>query len=281
VRIETRAIAGPYGTWQHTEGRWDELAGFVDVVWHFDGQTTFQRERIFPNGLLEIVIQLDCAFSEVRRGQPVNRYPVTCINGLQTQSFVIQAPPNACRVLGMRLTPAGAYALLNTALVDMQDITIDLRDVAGQCAAELTERCLTAASAEDRVRIALTWAGARIARGVRVDPAIAWVASEIERRHGAVSIAALRDRVGFSKTRLVDGFRRQIGLAPKMFARVIRFRRVLRLLHEGAGSLAEVAADAGLYDQPHLNAEFKELSGFTPTEFLTALRYSPTSLAES
>jgi len=65
------------------------------------------------------------------------------------------------------------------------------------------------------------------------------------------------------------------------FARVIRFRHVLRLLHAGQGSLSDVALEAGLCDQPHLNAEFKELSGFTPTEFLAALRYSPTSLAES
>lgn len=280
MRIETRQIDGPYGSWRHTEGRWDELAGLVEVVWHFDGQATFQRERAFPNGMLEIIVQLDEPFREVR-GRSADPFPVTCINGLQTNSFVIEAPARPCRVLGIRLTPAGAYALLNTSLVDMRDITIDLRDVAGRCAAELTERCLEAPTAEERVRIALGWVGERVARGVRVDSGIGWMAAEIERQNGAVSIAALRDRIGFSKTRLVDGFRQQIGLSPKTFARVIRFRHVLRLLHEGAGSLSDVAIEAGLYDQPHLNAEFKELSGFTPTEFLAALRYSPTSLAES
>jgi AraC-like DNA-binding protein len=281
VRIETRQVEGPYGSWQHTEGRWDELAGLVEVVWHFDGRTTFRRERRFPDGLLEIVVQFDEPFREVRGGRSADAFPVTCINGLQTTSFAIEGPARPCRVLGIRLTPAGAYALLNTSLVDMRDITIDLRDVAGRCAAELTERCHEATSAEARVRLALAWVGERVARGVRVDPGIGWVAAEIERQQGAVSIAALRDRVGFSKTRLVDGFRRQIGLSPKMFARVIRFRRVLQLLHAGASSLSDVALEVGLYDQPHLNAEFKELSGFTPTEFLAALRYSPTSLADS
>ncbi len=282
MRIETRQIDSAYGSWSHTEGRWDELAGLVDVIWHFDGRTTFRRERAFPNGLLEIVVQLDEAFHEIRSGRRTDAFPVTCINGLQTNSFVIEAPARPCRVLGIRLTPAGAYALLNTSLVDMRDITIDLRDVAGRCAMELTERCLEAPSAEARVYIALRWVGERVSRGVRINPGIGWVASQIERHHGAVSIAALRERVGFSKTRLVDGFRRQIGLSPKTYARVIRFRRVLHLLHASAGasSLADVAIEAGLYDQPHLNAEFKELSGFTPTEFLNALRYSPTSLAD-
>jgi AraC-like DNA-binding protein len=280
VEIATSKVDGPYGCWMHTEGRSDELAGLVDVVWHFDGRTTFPRERVFPNGLLEIIVQLDGPFREIR-GRTADPFPVTCVNGLQTNSFVIEAPARPCRVLGIRLTPAGAYALLNTPLVDMRDITIDLADVAGRCAVELTERCQAAATGDERVRIALHWVGARVARGVRVDPAIGWMASQIDRRNGSVSIADLRERIGYSKTRLVDAFRRQIGLSPKTYARVIRFRRVLRLLHSGAGSLSDVAIDAGLYDQPHLNAEFKELSGFTPTEFLEALRYSPTSLAES
>lgn len=281
MRVESREVESPYGSWRQTEGRWDELAGLLEAVWHFDGQTTFRRERAFPNGMLEIIVHLGEQFREIRDGRRADHFPVTCVNGLQTNSFIIEAPARPCKVLGIRLTPAGAYALLNTSLVDMRDITIDLHDVAGRCAAELTERCLEATSAEERVRVALCWVRERVARGVRVDPGIAWVAAQIERQNGAISIATLRDQIGFSKTRLVEGFRRQIGLSPKTFARVIRFRHVLQLLHAGAGSLSDVALEAGLYDQPHLNAEFKELSGFTPTEFLAALRYSPTSLAES
>jgi AraC-like DNA-binding protein len=280
VEITTYKVDGPYGCWMHTEGRSDELAGLVENVWHFDGKTTFRRERGFPNGMLEIIVHLGEPFREIRRTS-AEPYPATCINGLQTNTFLIEAPARPCIVLGIRLTPAGAYALLNTSLVDMRDLTIDLHDVAGRCAAELADRCHTMTTGEERVRVALQWVAERVARGVRVDPGIEWMAAEIERQNGCVSIAALRERIGFSKTRLVDGFRRQIGLSPKTYARVIRFRHVLRLLHAGAGTLSDVAIEAGLYDQPHLNAEFRELSGFTPTEFLEALRYSPTSLAES
>lgn len=280
MQVETYKVDGPYGCWMHTEGRSDELAGLVENVWHFEGKTTFRRERAFPNGTLEIIVHLGEPFHEIR-GASAERYPVTCINGLQTNSFLIEAPSHPCIVLGIRLTPAGAYALLNTSLVDMRDLTIDLHDVAGRCAAELVDRCQAMTTGEERVRVAFGWMAERVARGVRVDPAIGWMATEIERHNGSVSIAALREQIGFSKTRLVDGFRRQIGLSPKTYARVIRFRHVLRLLHAGAGTLSDVAIEAGLYDQPHLNAEFRELSGFTPTEFLTALRYSPTSLAET
>ena len=99
------------------------------------------------------------------------------------------------------------------------------------------------------------------------------MASEIQRRRGAVSIAALREQTGFSKTRLASTFLEQVGTSPKQFARVIRFRHLLTRMHAGATALSDLALDGGYYDQPHMNAEFKELSGLTPREFLNATRY--------
>jgi AraC-like DNA-binding protein len=280
VQVTTTRVDGVFGSWTQTEARSVRLAGLVDRIWHFQGKTSVARERSFPNGQLEIIVHLGEPFREIR-GSSAERYPLACINGLQTNTFLIEAPATPCAVLGIRLSPAGAYALLGTPLIDISDITVDLTDVAGRSTEELVDACSAVSSGEDRVRAAMRWVCARMARGMRMDPAVAWSIGEIERVNGSVSIAAVRERIGFTKGRLVDAFREQVGLPPKAFARVIRFRHVLRQLHAGAESLAEVAVAAGLYDQPHLNAEFKALSGFTPTEFLAAQRYSATSLAEA
>jgi len=54
------------------------------------------------------------------------------------------------------------------------------------------------------------------------------------------------------------------------------------MVNAGKESLAEVALAAGYYDQPHLNAEFRELSGFSPRDFLAAMRYPESvSVAEA
>jgi AraC-like DNA-binding protein len=56
-------------------------------------------------------------------------------------------------------------------------------------------------------------------------------------------------------------------------ARVLRFQRGLRLLKEDNArrrSWAEVAVLCGYYDQAHLNRDFRELAGCTPTELLAA-----------
>ena len=65
-------------------------------------------------------------------------------------------------------------------------------------------------------------------------------------------------------------FREQLGLAPKLYARVVRFGRVLGMLQPGTEPLIEVALTAGYYDQPHMNADFRELGGLVPREFLAA-----------
>ena len=100
---------------------------------------------------------------------------------------------------------------------------------------------------------------------------------------GAVSITRLREQSGWSKTRLATTFSEQVGVSPKQYARVMRF--ITRHAADSRGvaaSLADVAVEAGYYDQPHMNAEFKELSGFTPSEFLHAHRFpNSVSVAEA
>ena len=185
-------------------------------------------------------------------------------------------------MLGVRLTPAGAYALLARPMHELASLTVDLADLAGTAASALAAECHGAATGQDCVNAALRWIDARLARATRLDPAVAWMLGEIRQRKGAVSIGRLREQTGWSKTRLASTFVEQVGVSPKQYARVMRFSRALEMIHAEHTSLVDVAAEAGYYDQPHLNAEFKELSGFTPSEFRHAHRYpNSVSVAEA
>lgn len=281
VGIISQSVDSPLGCW--TASRWSpaHLAGLVESVWYFEGKTTFARERNFPNGMFELIVHFGEPYRVVE-GTWTGRCSTACFGGLMSGPSVVEAPVSSPPVLGMRLHPAGAYALLGTPLSEMSGLTIDLHDLAGRAAAELIERCHGAGSAEERLRRAVGWISERLTRSPGVDPAIAWVAGQIERREGAVTIAALRERAGLSKTHLATAFREQIGVTPKQYARVLRFRRALAMVNAEEGTLADVALAAGYYDQPHLNAEFRELSGFSPREFLAAVRYPESvSLAEA
>ena len=281
MSIVTTRVDSSLGRWTYSEWRPAHLAGMVESLGYFDGEPAHPRERAFPNGRLDLILHLSERYRLVD-GARTELCPVACFTGQLSSSIVVEAPPGGSRVLGVRLHPAGAYALLGMPLSEVSGITVDLRDLLGSAADELVERCHGAVSAEERLRVAARWLAERIAKSRRVEPPIAWTAAEIERAHGAVSIAGLRERIGMSGRRLVAAFREQIGVAPKLYARIRRVQRVLALLNEGAGSLADLALDAGYYDQPHMNAELRELTGLAPSEFLTAMRYpGSVSLAES
>jgi len=270
--ITSGVVDDAFGSWTYHRCRPAHLAGLVDHIWLFDGSMACLRERTFPNGLLEIIVHLGEHYSVVE-DRDTWVCPTTCVTGLQLGHLVVEAPPARTKVLGVRLTPAGAYALLVRPMHDLASLTVDLGDVTGVAAVELAERCAAAPTAERCLRAALQWTDARLALATRLDPAIAWMVGEIRERHGAVSIGGLRERIGWSKTRLTTRFAEQVGVSPKQYARVMRFNRALQLVHAGGASLADVAIEAGYYDQPHLNAEFKELSGFTPGEYQHAHRY--------
>jgi len=271
MKISTLHNDTPLGSWTYSEWRPQplaHLAGVVDVVWYFKGPTSSVRKRVLPNGMVEMLVNFGEPYHTISGVGP-ELLKKAWLAGLQSGPMVSAQPPRQ-DVMGVRLCPAGAYALLGRPVREISELVVDLEDLVGRAADELSERCHDAPSVEDRLRRAADWVSERVMEARGVDPAIAWAAGRIEQSGGAVSIAELRRQTGLSKTRLAEAFRDQIGLAPKLYARVVRFRRAAALLQKGAEPLVEIALAAGYYDQPHMNAEFRELSGLSPTEFLAA-----------
>lgn len=263
------------GHW--TAGLWQpsQLAPWVERFWYSEGTTGAARERILPNGLLELAVCLGEPHRlVVGRGSETLR---ACLTGLQTSAVVIEHP-TWHRVLGLRLRPAGAYALLSRPLNEISGYTVELPDLLGSAAIDLAERCHATGSIADCFAHAARWLCERVTSSRAPDPEVAWCAARIEDSGGRVAIATLRERTGLSKMRLATLFREQIGVVPKVYARIVRFRRALALLDAGPASLVDAALDAGYYDQSHMTTEFRELGGLTPREFV-AQRYPGSTTA--
>lgn len=277
-----RHVDSALGRWTHTAWRPPHLSGVVDELWHFEGTMRFPRERGFPDGRLELIVHLGPCFRGLAPDGGVETYAPVCLAGLQTRASVIEAPPGACCVLGVRLAPAGAYAVLGPAAVEARGRTVDGADVAGAAAGELAARCHDAPTPDARLRQAAAWVAARLARAATPpDPAVAWAAAVLAATHGAATIEALHARTGRTRAGFAARFAAQVGVAPKRYARVLRFHRALGLLHGSDAPLADVALGAGYCDQPHMHADFREFAGLTPAALRRARAYpgSP-SLAE-
>jgi AraC-like DNA-binding protein len=96
----------------------------------------------------------------------------------------------------------------------------------------------------------------------------AW--NRLVRSGGTAPIHTLAAGVGWSRQHLARRFGDEFGLGPKLAGRVMRFERAARMLQTTPSfvTIAQVAAACGYYDQAHLNREFAELAGCTPTAWL-------------
>ena len=73
---------------------------------------------------------------------------------------------------------------------------------------------------------------------------------------------------GWSRKRIVARFRDEVGVAPKTYARLLRFERATSLAASSARpDWTRIAAECGYYDQSHLINDFRSISGRTPETF--------------
>jgi AraC-like DNA-binding protein len=271
MTIETVRGVSPLGAWSYSAWQPPHLGGLVDHVWGYDGPSTHRRKRVFPNGRVELLLNFGEPYRVVEGGDTELRWSAW-IGGPQAGPMVIEQPAHQY-ILGVRLRPAGARAIVARPMREVTGLSVDLADLVGPAAGELVERCHAGCSVAHRFRIVADWIARCFLRAGGTDETVAWAVAQLDASGGTVPIGTLGERTGLSKARLVQAFRDEVGLAPKLYGRVVRFHRTLGLLQSAtAGRLTDVALDARFCDQPHMNAEFRALGGLTPREFL-ALRH--------
>lgn len=158
--------------------------------------------------------------------------------------------------------------LLGLPMEALLDRTIPLETLMGRTAHALGQRLVDAADAP--TRIALLEAELSAAFASRPQLAPAQLAALQFLKQPDAEIMDVARTIGWSRKHLSDRVRDAVGVGPRSYRRVLRFDRAVGLIRDGATSQgwAELAAEAGYYDQSHMIREFNELAGLTPTELL-------------
>lgn len=88
----------------------------------------------------------------------------------------------------------------------------------------------------------------------------------------SLNVRFLADRVNMSLRGLERHFMEQVGLSPKLLARVVRFNKVLqsKMVHPEK-SWTDIAINYAYFDQMHLIKDFKTFTGQSPNSFLKQL----------
>jgi AraC-like DNA-binding protein len=140
--------------------------------------------------------------------------------------------------------------------------------VLGAAVSELHQQLGNAGSFQERVQIADQFIFSYSFRAPAPDR-IELSANEIMRNRGGCRIDCLAHHAGLSIRNFQRMFRQQIGLSPKLYARIVRFESALKTkVSSPHRSWTTVAHEFGYHDQMHMIHDFQQLSGETPTGIL-------------
>ncbi|OHT70513.1 AraC family transcriptional regulator [Mycobacteroides chelonae] len=174
--------------------------------------------------------------------------------------------------LEVQLTPLGMHRLTGLPMNDISNRAVSLEDLFGDEGRHLPERLAAEPDWAHRFDLLDSMLVHAAANGPEPDPEVAWAWSVLSQTHGTASVGKIVAETGWSRARLANRFRNQIGLTPKAAARVLRFGRAMALLAApGHRSLASIALACGYFDQAHFNRDFRIFAGCSPGE-LAALR---------
>jgi AraC-like DNA-binding protein len=174
----------------------------------------------------------------------------------------------------VELSDAGAVALFRD-VRDLGDAAIPIGQVLGGWGEQLVDQLSDAPTWE--ARFAHLDAALAAFAGHAISPEVSWVRRRLVATGGRARVEPLMDETGWSRRLVTGRFRSQLGVSPKTYARIIRFRRALRLLGSvGHGhTLADVAVECGYYDHSHFTRDFVALGGCTPSAYLAEVADEP------
>ncbi|MCC5887872.1 MAG: helix-turn-helix transcriptional regulator [Gammaproteobacteria bacterium] len=171
------------------------------------------------------------------------------------------------RSVGAMLRPGAASALLGCAADSLAERHLPLSAFWGDRAHRLGERLMGIGDAEEALALFEAALLARLPRVRGLHPA---VAAALEHFTDGEPVAAAHAASGYSQRGFIALFRREVGLAPKRYCRVLRLQQTLAHWSEApASGLADLALQAGYSDQAHFQREFRALTGITPGTFRT------------
>jgi AraC-like DNA-binding protein len=233
------------------------LSRFVDFFWLAEGYVQpHAAERVLPTGCVDLILSLD------------EHHKADVVAGARSQSIVIDTS-RSLSFLGVRFKPGGAFPFLGLPVGELQDLNVEPAALWGASARTLREQLLHAAAPETRFGILERFLLERLHKARARHLAVQYAIDVIGASAGAASVASIVERTGLSPRRFIATFREQVGLAPKVFCRLARFRRVIGQIRAAESvDWADVALGCGYFDQPHFIHDFREFAGVSPSAYL-------------
>ena len=243
------------------------LAQFISSFHYHESDLPFAVERILPAARTHIMVNL---FEDEFR----TYHGRNCADIRQTKGAVLGGPSSEATVIDTReqrrlvsvdFKLGGARPFFSMPVSEASEQLVELGDLWGSQGASLRERLLEARNPPAMFDVLEEVLLEQLVNPQQRDPAIVCAAAVFQRGLAVADVAA---SLGLLPKTFVRRFRREVGLTPKRFSRVLRLQRVLSSIRDPrVADWSELAVLHGYTDQAHLIHDFQDLTGLTPCAY--------------
>jgi len=171
--------------------------------------------------------------------------------------------------------PSGFNRLFGVPMTDLTDATYDAYAVIGPEIPRLEQELGDTIGFAERIQIVEERLIRMLGCHGTMDP-VAIAANSLFASNGIHRVASMATDSGLSPRQFERRFLAQVGVPPKLYARIIRFNAALdHKLRWPSRAWSRIANDNDFYDQMHLVHDCRAFTGESPSRFLAHLEGVP------
>lgn len=237
---------------------------YYQLETHLVGRTSVQPVPARSPQAIEFTFGTPYEVHRLDRGGVRNAHPIALI-GAQTFRRVDLVMHGRIDAFTIVFQPGGLSMLFSVPASELTNEDFDGEAALGRSVGELERRLGDAVSFTDRVRVADEYLCAKRPAFDSVG-GIPKAAADVHLSSGCVRVSDLAHKAGLGIRQFERRFRHEIGIAPKLYARIVRFEVALRRRAAAPETKwTDIAHSLGYHDQMHMVHDFNRLSGDNPT----------------
>lgn len=247
------------------------LNQFIEAFVYFErAEHAHTVDRFLPNGDTEILIDFHDTPQHIYDNNTLKEIQAchqVWASGLRTEPITIPSG-NGATMMVISFKKGAAGAFFPFPMDEISDCVVDADLVWGGEFALLRERLLATKDIELRFTILEDFLLRRFKGKLELNPCVSFAVREMIGCPDRLSIRRMNEKIGYSQKHFTQMFRKQVGVAPKSFLKIMRFQKAVRTIDASRDiNWGDVALASGFYDQAHFIHDFKHFSGFTPEQY--------------
>jgi AraC-like DNA-binding protein len=243
--------------------------------------STDQQQVILPDGHAEIVFALAGAFDRWRIDDPTicTKMSTSYVIGGRSHSVNTRSL-GSLKLAGIKLHPDALRRITGTPLGEFRDATLTLMDLNHKSLCDLEHATATARSPVAIGKVFDDFLLRELRGLIDSDPLVNEFRSHVAQMHGSVSTSRWLRQHQTAERTFERRFVARMGIAPKQYARVVRFKYSYLQFISDAKLRATKRHLESYYDQSHFDREFAAFLGMTPAAMLARAARSKTTISD-